>query len=153
MTEQLTIPAASLADAQTALTEALSRQSRRLRNGYEFERPIDPDDRRAGVRAMGQDTRMLEQLIDATADTTVTGENDQFYRLLEGIARGLLTQLADHAGRYPLELDEVSGLAQRLQWATAEAARLTPPANPENEGRTAFEVRGDTVFDDVFEDD
>jgi hypothetical protein len=161
--QSLTIPADGLADARAALTGALSEQGSRLDRGVEFEREIDDDDRRAGVRAMAADVQLLEQLLDASGDTTVSGEPAQLYRLVEGIARRLLRRLGERGNSWPMDLDEVGALAARLEWASAEGARLALAANPGDsrdsrtprdsgpDGRRRRRILDSDDIDDIFE--
>jgi hypothetical protein len=129
----VTIPAAYLEDVRSALVDEIDSDSDAIAVDQADLRESEIDrlemhqaDRDAAVRMLSRDLQLLAQVLDATDDTTVTGDPSSIAEALQATVRVLSRRLNDLCGYGPLPLGDVPELAARLRWAADEAIRIEP---------------------------
>ena len=126
---EVTIPAGYLEDVRTALVREINSESAAIQTDQESVlegNGVAPVDRAAAVRLLHEDMRLIDQVLDATSDTKMTGERDAVSHALEEMVRVLSGQLEDACGYAPVNLGAVLDIADRLRWAATEAIRIEP---------------------------
>lgn len=120
----ITVPAAYLEDARVALVGEIEIDGTVLRAADAQE------DREASARILQRDLRLLEELLHATGDITVTAEHDRVSSpltgMLDGMVRVLSERLRDVAEYGPIPMGDVLDVAARLRWVAEEAIRIDP---------------------------
>ena len=127
----ITIPAGYLEDVRSAIVAGIDSDSGMLRATHadvlERSGAGPEEDRAAGVRHLREDMGLLDQVLDASVDTRVTGDRGALGHVLEATVRVLAGQLTDRCEYAPIEMGAVLELARRLRWAAEEAIRIVEP--------------------------
>lgn len=128
-TPEITIPADFLEDMRSALVVEIHLDSDAVHVNHQ-EALEDGggspgrEDRASAVRILRADMNLLDQVLEASDDTLVTGEADAMVHALEAVIRVLTPRLGDECQYGPLDLGAVLELTRRLRWAAEEAARI-----------------------------
>lgn len=131
----LTVPAEYLEDVRSALIREIKTDSTALKRDQSLvlERGLEADlregrreDRAGAAGFLRNDLRLLDQLLDATADTAVTGDRDTVVFVLEEMIRVLTERLSERMGYTPLNVDAVLAITERMRWAAEQALRIEP---------------------------
>jgi hypothetical protein len=128
----ITIPADYLEDVRSAIIEEVTQDIGAVRSDHEeVLEAIGEDrtanrrsDRVAAVRILREDMRLLDDLVDADCDTTVSGSRDAIGHVLQATVRVLSSRLADVCVYAPIDTAAVLELTGRLRWAAEETARV-----------------------------
>jgi hypothetical protein len=119
----ITIPAAYVEDARLACLANVREDGVRLEEADEI-------DRSSGAIMLTRNTRLLEQLLDASSDLTVLAEHDHtsspITEMLEALIRHVVGRLDRECVYCPLPTGEMLHLVAELQWAAGEAVRICP---------------------------
>ncbi len=119
----ITIPAAYLEDAQTALMSEIHGDGESL----DGQPPIE---RATSTLILKRDMQLLEQLLDASSDAVLEAEDDQISHpilmTVETMIRRLIGRLDRESVYAPLPLAAMLPLVDELRWAMSEAVRLNP---------------------------
>jgi hypothetical protein len=125
----ITIPAECLEDVRSALVAEIDNDSDAIRsdhqdvlNGVKF----GAEDRAAAMRILRADVHLIDQVLDATAETKLTGDRDAILHALEATIRVLAGRITDQCVYAPIPVGAVLELAERLRWAGEEAVRIEP---------------------------
>ncbi|MDQ6729872.1 MAG: hypothetical protein M3022_06145 [Actinomycetota bacterium] len=127
MAEVIQIPAEYLEDVRSALVKEIHDDSKALRTDQDDVLRgslAGPEDRGAAMRILREDVLLLDQVLDASGSTTMTGERGALTHVLDAMTRVVSGQLVDRCEYAPIDMRAVAGLAERLGWATAESSRL-----------------------------
>lgn len=130
----ISIPAAYLEDARSALVEEINQGSKAVTSDQEAiltaDRPEWAETRRAdlasAVRLLHADMSLLEQLLDADGDTKLTGDQDAIGHVFEAITRVLSSHLDVACGYAPIDMGAVLELSAAMRWAADQAIRIEP---------------------------
>jgi hypothetical protein len=120
----ITIPADYLEDVRAALIVEIGHDSNAIRTDQDADTPNGREDRAAAVRNLREDTQLLDQVLDASRDTRVTGERDALAHVLDATVRVISSRLVDQCEYSPIEMRAVLDLAGRLRWAAEESAGI-----------------------------
>jgi len=126
---EITIPADYLEDVRSAIVAEINSDSDALRENHASLLSGSLGGREDRASALGwlrNDSRLLDQLLDASGDTKVTAECNTVTEALQSLVRVLIDRLADEAGYAPIPMGSVLELCAALRWAAEEAIRLTP---------------------------
>lgn len=133
-TEQvkLTIPAAHLEDVRTALADEIRMDGDRIHADQDAVLEVlgndlagnRREDLALAVRTLREDVQLFDQILDATDDVTVTGDEGAIRHVLDAVVRVLSGRLADEAEYSPVPMDKVLEISEGLRWATTEANRI-----------------------------
>ncbi len=122
---EITIPAAYLEDARSALTMDINA----LRD-YETANvpsgPTGPEDRARALRLLANEITLLKHLHAVCGDTEVTAESDTITKALQATVRVLADQLGAIAEGTPIDMGTVLEVAACLRWAAENAIQLDP---------------------------
>jgi hypothetical protein len=125
---KITIPADYLEDVRSALVSGINNDSDALRSDHQEVldgRGVGREDRAAAVRILREDLQLLDQVLDASGDTTIRGDRDALVHVLEATVSVLSGRLADTSQYGPLPDLDVLELSYRLQWAAHEIGRIS----------------------------
>lgn len=125
----ITIPSDYLEDARSALVREIDDDSNAIRSNHEDVlrgSDVGGADRAGSVRILREDIQLLDQVLDASGDTTVTGEPGAVTHALDAMARVLSARLEDACGYSPMPMGDVLDVAAELRWAADEAIRIDP---------------------------
>jgi hypothetical protein len=120
----VTIPAAYLEDARTALVTEIADDSKSLQGRTER------DDCASSALILRRDLRVLDEVLGATDDVKLTAEHDRtsspLLHLLEEMVRQLVKRLHNTAQYGPIPMGELLDLTEQVRWAAREAIRIEP---------------------------
>jgi hypothetical protein len=109
----MTIPADYVEDVRTAVIAEIEEDGNFLQTGQE-------QDRADTMRLLRNDVRLLDQLLDASGQTSVTSSSETLSEVLQAMVRLLSSRLVDACGYAPVDMAAVLNVARRLQWAAEE---------------------------------
>lgn len=125
---EIVIPADYLEDVRSALFSEIENDGDMIRTDHEDvlkDTYSGREDRAAAVRILREDMHLLDQVLDASGDTTLRGERDAVVHVLEATVRVLSSRLTDTCQYGPLPDLDVLHLSHRLQWAAQEIGRFS----------------------------
>jgi hypothetical protein len=103
---KVTIPAAYLEDVRTAI--------------FALIKDDDYGDN------LVEDNDILAHLLDATADTTLSGNFGAVYYMLQNMLAALVEQVEHLAQTWGTDADAIPELRDRVGWASRESLRINP---------------------------
>lgn len=121
---KLTIPAEYLEDARSASIAEVHEDTSRVYTD------ADTDERDSDMTILRRETQLLDQLLDATGQTTIEavqdGTCDPIAEMLQTMIRQLSGRLERLCVYGPLPLAEILDIIERMRWAAAETVRVCP---------------------------
>jgi hypothetical protein len=126
---QITIPAAYLEDVRTAVIAAVRDDGTMLQSNHQEVLDgsvVATEDRVSTVRCLVEDLSLLDQVLAADSETTVTGDSCAIGHVLQRLARVFIDRLIDETQYTPVPMRAVLDLTSQVQWAAGEAIRVCP---------------------------
>jgi hypothetical protein len=117
---KVTIPSEYLEDLRPGLIEEISMGADALRHDQagvlagEFS---GEDNRTMALHILHLDMALLDELVGAIGDTTITTHREAFSGALDAMVRVISGRLAEKARYHPVDMPVVLDLAARLRWA------------------------------------
>jgi hypothetical protein len=127
----LTIPAAYLEDARTAITREIEIDADVLRD-QQVEAIRSPKSASVDSSAeiLRRDLALLDEMLGVTDDVTVTAPHDgcssPITNMLQAMSRVVAKRLRDEAQYSPLDMGAVLEISERLAWCAREAIQIEP---------------------------
>jgi hypothetical protein len=129
----ITVPADYLEEMRSAVVAELHNDGNMLRtNQAELvssrndQLDVARADRESAVRLVRDDVALLDQLLAATENATVTATRATLFHALEAMGRLLVERLQEKCDYAPLDMTAVLDLASRLGWSAEQALRIYP---------------------------
>ena len=127
----VTIPADYLEDMRTAVIAEITSVSAWVETGQKSvlddgSTTVSREDRAGAVRDLREDMGLLDQILEASGDTKVSGDVSTLSHALQAVVREFNSRLVDVCGYGPLPMGDVIELSARLRWAADEAIRIDP---------------------------
>ena len=124
----LTVPAAYLEDARSAVVAGIVSDGDMLRTNHQsvLEGRFGgmTEDRTSAAATLHRDMRLLDQIVDADGEVTLEGDSGDLSFVLEEVVRLLAARL-DEAKEYsPIDMAAVLNIAKQLRWAAEESSDL-----------------------------
>jgi hypothetical protein len=138
-TAALTIPAAYLEDARSALIREIQTDSVWISEQQPgvLKRDDDTarDNRASAVHELRNSLRLLDQLLDGNTDTEASADPKTLSGTLQAMAGVLTKQLRGQTQLAPINMGAVRELADRLRWSAEQAIRIEPTLDQDRPGR------------------